>query len=74
MQLRAEAAPVARIATSYVPDEFWLYVARLATEREIRIAIDEVAHSKEMRAVKHTRLYALHEKLRQVHATENAIP
>ncbi|OAR03151.1 hypothetical protein LLEC1_06013 [Akanthomyces lecanii] len=36
--------------TSLVPNEFWHYVSRLASEVEVRMAIDEVARNKEQRA------------------------
>ncbi|KAM3511395.1 hypothetical protein MY11210_004945 [Beauveria gryllotalpidicola] len=57
--------------TSLVPNEFWRYVSRLASEVEVRVAIDEVARNKEQRVVKQMRLYALHEKLRQMSADKN---
>ncbi|TQV93937.1 chromatin remodeling complex subunit (Chd3) [Cordyceps javanica] len=63
-----EAAPS---QTKLVPDEFWHYISRLGSEVEIRVAIDEVAHSKEQRMTKQMRLYALHEKLRQVSSHRN---
>ncbi|KAJ3491952.1 hypothetical protein NLG97_g5496 [Lecanicillium saksenae] len=56
---------------SLVPDEFWHYVSRLATEVEARVAIDDVVRNKELQAVKQIRLYALHEKLRQLSADRN---
>ncbi|KAM3494777.1 hypothetical protein MY3957_001908 [Beauveria namnaoensis] len=57
--------------TSLVPNEFWRYVSRLGSEVEVRVAIDEVARNKEQRIVKQVRLYALHEKLRQMSADRN---
>lgn len=71
MKKHVTVALPAPAQTSLVPNEFWHYVSRLASEVEIRMAIDEVARNKEQRAVKQIRLYALHEKLRQVSADRN---
>lgn len=56
-----------------VPNEFWAYVSRLGSEVEIRLAIDEVVRNEEQRSVKLIRLYALHEKLREVSAAHRKL-
>lgn len=71
MKKRVTQALLAPAPRPLVPNEFWHYVSRLASEVQIRVAIDEVARSQEQGAVKQIRLYALHEKLRQVSANRN---
>lgn len=55
-------------APFFEPDPFLHYVSRLASEKDIRMAIDRVTHDgHELHAAKQMRLYALHERLRQTY-------